>query len=655
MIRAVQSLAIVLIMLCLTAAGARAQWAPNGLPVCQSGCDGDAVQVVSDGLGGAFIAWRDGHNNDDVFIQRIIAAGSIAPGWPVDGLPVAVLPSSQEFSGLAQDRQGGALVAWEDLRNGRNAYAQRVSAAGSFPPGWPLNGAAATPTPGGQFYPQIAPDGAGGAYVVWEDGSAYTVTGYDAYAQHLAADGSVAPGWPSGGFALSALQGNQGSIHFVMPDDSGGGLFVWTDSRPDAPGIYAQRINSDGTLAPGWPPNGIRLLSDQALRAAGRDEAGGFYVASATAGSQPGLDAAFYIRRFTFAGTMAPGWSAAGELVCNPPGNRAGLTMDGDGSGGALLTRYDSRPPYSAGEIFAQRVLMDGSVAPGWATNGMLVSDPANPMYEYDPFVAHDGQGGGYIVWQEQGNNEFPSRVQHVGANGLAAVGWPQYGLRLAPSVAQFDTRVAADGQGGAIVAWGERCCGRIGVWAQRYVMDGPVAVQLSLVGAVVKDGRVELDWYSPDAANLTSTVERRTGTSSWIALGSATTDGSGHIRYEDASATPGQRYDYRLAYVSQGIQQYSAETWVDVPAARLALEGARPNPAVRFMSVAFSLPDGGAATLAVIDVTGRVLFSREVGALGAGPHVVPVGLGSGMAPGIYWLRLSRGSRSLTARAVVVK
>src|SRR5258706_991400 len=90
------------------------QWAPSGVALCQNGRGGDIPQVVSDGAGGAYVAWRDGRNSDDVFLQHVTASGLIAGGWPLDGVPVAALPSVQEFSGLVAAGFGGALVAGEE-------------------------------------------------------------------------------------------------------------------------------------------------------------------------------------------------------------------------------------------------------------------------------------------------------------------------------------------------------------------------------------------------------------------------------------------------------------------------------------------------------------------------------------------------------------
>jgi hypothetical protein len=645
--------AATLLALGLAAAPCGAQlWLPSGIAVCQNGCPGYIPQVVPDGQGGVFVAWRDPRNHGDIYLQRITALGLIAPGWPPDGLPIVVDPSTQQFSDLAPDGLGGALVAWEDWRNlsptGEDPEVQRVLANGSLAPGWPPDGARIS-APRFQCSPQVAPDGLGGAYVAWADCNDVTPK---IYGQHLTASGSVAPGWPEGGLALCAAPGNQGGIYFAMPDDSGGAVFEWGDGRPGAPGGYALRVHADGTLAPGWPEDGL-LLTSRGNRAVIRDEAGGFFTVSPTPGEIPGFDGAFYLLRFTFGGTPAPGWPAGGVLVCNAPGIRAGVTIDSDGAGGALLSWYDYR--LVCGGIFAVRVLSDGTLAPGWTVDGTLVSDPSNGLCKYDPFVVRDGQGGGYIVWQSQGASDVPSWIQHLTGSGQVAAGWPQYGLRVAPSYDQVHTRITTDGQGGAIVVWDEGCCGRVGVWAQRFAPDGPTPVLLSLVSAEAKDGLVQLDWYSPDAAALNASVYRRTEISGWESLGGVMGDGTGHLRYQDRAVSPGNRYAYRLGYEDQGLEHFSAETWVDVPALELALEGLRPNPAAGDLMASFTLPSAVPAQLQLLDVTGRVVLAREVGSLGAGNHVVRLSGKASVPAGMYWLKLTQSGRSLLARGVVLQ
>ena len=68
-----------------------------------------------------------------------------------------------------------------------------------------------------------------------------------------------------------------------------------------------------------------------------------------------------------------------------------------------------------------------------------------------------------------------------------------------------------------------------------------------------------------------------------------------------------------------------------------------------------FSLPDGAPARLEAYDLAGRRVAAREVGPLGGGSHEVRLGEGRGLAPGVYLLRLTRGARVLTTRAVIVR
>jgi hypothetical protein len=87
----------------------------------------------------------------------------------------------------------------------------------------------------------------------------------------------------------------------------------------------------------------------------------------------------------------------------------------------------------------------------------------------------------------------------------------------------------------------------------------------------------------------------------------------------------------------------------------RLALEGARPDPAIAGLTVAFSLPDAAPAELSVYDVSGRRVLDRPVNGLGAGRHVLSLDREAPIASGVYMLCLTHGNRSLVQRAVVIR
>jgi hypothetical protein len=85
-----------------------------------------------------------------------------------------------------------------------------------------------------------------------------------------------------------------------------------------------------------------------------------------------------------------------------------------------------------------------------------------------------------------------------------------------------------------------------------------------------------------------------------------------------------------------------------------LALEGTLPNPVSGVIRAWFTLPGTGRATLDLVDVAGRRVVRREVGGLGPGRHSMVLGDAAHIAPGLYWLRLTRAGQVRTARVVVV-
>jgi hypothetical protein len=51
----------------------------------------------------------------------------------------------------------------------------------------------------------------------------------------------------------------------------------------------------------------------------------------------------------------------------------------------------------------------------------------------------------------------------------------------------------------------------------------------------------------------------------------------------------------------------------------------------------------------------GRRVFRREVGALGPGPHMVPIAAQPTLRAGLYFLRLSQGPQVLHARVALIR
>lgn len=214
-----------------------------------------------------------------------------------------------------------------------------------------------------------------------------------------------------------------------------------------------------------------------------------------------------------------------------------------------------------------------------------------------------------------------------------------------------------ADGRPDLLAAnWGGLVFGSISEFFNIGGSTGPpTAVDVSLVSADSAPGVARLTWYTA-ARGITATVYRRTASTDWSALGTEAADGSGFIKYEDRPLASGGRFGYRLGISDAGAQSFVGETWVQVPAgAGLALSGMTPNPAVRELSVSFSLPDDSPASLELMDLAGRRVRSIEVGSRGAGRHVVSLGSAGSLPAGVYLVRLHHAQRTLVAKAVVMR
>ena len=86
------------------------------------------------------------------------------------------------------------------------------------------------------------------------------------------------------------------------------------------------------------------------------------------------------------------------------------------------------------------------------------------------------------------------------------------------------------------------------------------------------------------------------------------------------------------------------------------SLIGVLPNPSRSDrVEMSFRLPNSAPAQLSLFDVLGRRVSFREVGLLGAGPHVVDLADPFPIEPGIYFARLAQGSTSDYVKVMVLR
>jgi len=540
------------------------------------------------------------------------------PSNPLVNVPVCTAAGDQEFAKVIADGAGGVIVTWFDYRGGTTAdiYAQRVSSAGL--PLWTADGVPVCTATGDQTYPTIAPDGFGGAYIAWDD----LRSGLKVYGQHLGADGT--PSWAADGIPLCSNPASQQSP-WVIADGVGGALVTWLDTRNGWYAVCAQRLSAAGTLQ--WPADGVVLSDTTSFKFEPHlvaDGSGGAIVTwyDQRAGANYTYDD-IYARRVTGAGV--PQWTAQGVPLCTATGSQQSPALIADGLGGALVTWFDGR----AGDfdIYAQRI--SGAGITQWPADGVALCTAAGEQ-AYPSLVA-DGLGGAIAAWRDyRSGADYDIYAQRISQAG--APQWTADGVLVCNAAGdQYDPAIVTDANGGAIIAWPDMRSGTLDVYAQRVSGAGAPLWTANGMALCTAAGMQNVTAMVPDGAGgaVTTWQDKRSGTNLDV-------------------------YAQRV----QGSGQLGGDvTNVPAPAAgAFGLGPAWPNPATGgTLTVSFTLPDGGAATLELFDVAGRRIASRDVGSMGAGAHAVTLGAGRSLAPGVYLVRLAQGGRSATMRAAMLE
>jgi len=485
-----------------------AQWpqsATINVPICTANLGQSNPSIVTDGNGGAIIAWQDDRNNAlYVYAQHIDAWGKTK--WRTNGIAIDSLQGSVALNPIViSDNQGGAFFVWSDTRNASakdavtgdtDIYMQHVDSTGAFT--WVTINGNSNGLPVCKYSSEKSnliaiPDGSGGMFVAWNDYR--SCLGYKDSTWMINTGSTHFPHWVTYNKEVceASIQNNAQPLLFLqhvtvndslwnsdtvgilscdtthkhpqispqlIADGNGGLWLVWLDNQTQ---VLCQHYSSTGSLL--LAPAGVQVCSSVAAKdslIAVSDNHGGFIAAWADKRNYSNTGSDIYAQRMNAKGQMV--WTAQGIAVVTANLDQFSPQIAADTAGGAYIVWQDRRnyydpPNYFGIDLYGQHLnATDGSAL--WTNGGISIISA--PQDQYQQTVLADGSNGVYVTWVDNrasgGSNENAYNNPHIYAKHLAsdstilwggATGWP-----ICTAQSSQDQTVMTLSNGSIMLAW---------------------------------------------------------------------------------------------------------------------------------------------------------------------------------------------------------
>lgn len=506
------------------------------------------------------------------------------------------------------DGQGGVWSVFLGAQPGSALYANHVHADGSYAPNFNAQAKALT-SPATQVNGVSAAwDRLDGALISWFGVSPADSTSPFVALRfiHLHGDGTAPVLFRDTGIVVSTIA----SEAMIVGDGLGGAYVVWEElAGASNPEIYAQHYDYWGERL--WTPSGsptgrpvCAVVGIQRLRALHSDNAGGAYVVWTD--QRSGTTTPLYVAHLSDAGVDGAPWTANGIRVTPIT---SGIRMVGSGTspdGGLWLVWRDLGVP---NQLLGQHIAANGAFR--WTPTGSLIASESPLRADLVP------ADGGHLLVTWSVNEVRSARMDSSGVR----VWFNETAGRVvsAPPGGAFSCRAASDGAGGQWVAWSEGAAGQRDVRVLH--VDGACAPHPGQApgGDVFADSPADeepLAWFVP-TGGAEPLLE-------WL--------DAGVVRVR------------QLPSASLGVEPgwRSGELSLAAPAPHPL----RAGPA----DIRFSAPPGP-GRLEAFDLVGRRVAARDLWSAG-GAQRLDLPEAASLAPGVYTLRLTVGSRAVTRRVV---
>lgn len=589
----------------------RAQWSMDP-SVNNQVCDIDSYQtnqiLLTDDAGGVIIVWQDGRSGSlQLYAQHLDAAGYKT--WPEAGVPISTATSWGQYlwnAKVVKDGEGGAIIVWSDERNMQESqdfqadvYAQKIDAAGEIQ--WTINGNVICDAPGLQRDFSVIEDGAGGAFIVWDDlRSAIS----NIYAQHIDHDGITQ--WLANGIPVSNDNVNPNTLPTLVTDGNGGALIFWQNGTIAGTRYQkVQRISAMGTtqLQDGGV-NAVMLgFNDFYLMPEiVSDGSGGAILCWYE--SAIGKKEKLLAQRINSSGIKV--WQ--GNTISVYDGSR-GYTipeMISDNNGGAIIIWQHFSEVYGK-TLWSQHINNAGQLL--WPVTGLALMQSAGGFYRYQ--LTTDGDNGAIVAATV--GSEADIFVQKVSGSGL--VQWNAKGIALTNAVNyQYSPNIISNGNGEALVFWQDSRQDLLKIYGAITNNELYLPVTLISFDAALKENQTILSWVTADEVNNKGfDIERSADGKHFDKIAfvnpySSGSDTTQNYQYTDRAPLSGTNY-YRLKQLDHdGKFAYSKMVNVNLPGTSHI--SVYPNPTIGDLFIETERVSG---RIQITDMLGRIVLERRM------------------------------------------
>ena len=613
-----------------------------------SNCNVDKLQVVSDGVNGAFIAWDCLGTNpiNGICAQRLDSLGNIM--WGDSG--VVISPYEEVDFDISVDGEGGFYLAISpgEAAGFSDLYVQRIDGEGNLL--WGNVGVPVCTLPLCEArFPKITPDGDGGAFVIWEDSRPpYNYWGA-VFAQHLDGEGNIL--WPNDLFIVEDVW------YFDLISDSEGGFIVQFGGGGFN---FAYRISPDGVIL--WERDHVSYYVDPKIIEGELD----FFYLGFTWGS-------IYGQRMDIEGNFHwPSWPTAyGAVMISRPG----WFHDGGCNWFYQFPYFYSISGFSLYPSYTKYLVVQKADS---LANRLLGDEGAVLTYEYITsgnfyYLSAIGteDGGVVAVFEIQEGNSHDVWAKRCRSDGT--LGGP---LHLLVDLTPHNPPVQIPPSGGSFtydisIEDTYSVAGVFDAWIEATLPGGDRLELLVREDLTIESNstiiRTDLQQFIPYRApageyNYTAYVGNHEYNSVWAVdsftfeklpgMDSGRASLAGMTSNSEAAGMTDE--GWMLEGFFDGSLEGSIESASAKSPAGLSRLSAFPNPFNDETEISFTLFESSEIELSVYDISGREVVRLAAGFRNPGSHTVNW-KADAIPSGIYFVRLRAGNHSCIIKVGLVK